>query len=1239
MIQSKSNDFAPMSTRVLVLDGTEAGVVMQDEWGALQQFSGGLACTAKSSHGLSAVNMSRRSGDFLVSDSRGKVYSFSSSNNKYEVVKKATTAGSLTCMAHLDGKSGMGVVLLGYDKGSVLVYETSAKRTIASIQTPTGAAPRIICCHPTKSMAIIADESNTLSVWDLRVMTATLALTLAQDTVVDVQFIENGTMVVVVLETSGIHVYRSSDMKVVLRCPFPDSERRPKWTAFAHAPSTLQGSLRFLLAGDNSLVYLWETETPFDIATDVAESTEEAPLVVLVGVLDQPVNMRRVVAMTALGEPALQPQILLLSDDGSVNIVDAQGFGGGGLGIWTVIADLPPQLTRAATVASSACPLNKIAAGPKSSVFVLAGTDGACRLFDAAAALGSGTHIATLLPVRPPYPSTVRVPVYRVVDGRGQKVAVHKEQPAIAVRERKGISASEKVAEKKAREEQKRKDELKAKREAQKKKQEEDKEKAAAANKENAKAEKRRLEQEQLKKYSNVDDLAELEPVAPDDRSESSKANKAAPVHTLSVGLPLHELASTVPSDKLLTESKLRAYLAAHHEFPVRYRQVIWRYLLKLPENAAAFAELSLRGPHPAFEALHDKYPVRSRRLYTRLESTCSQLAHWAPIFGEVSYLPQLVFPFIIVYGVDELATLETVMTILMWWGYSWHATYPQPPIHVVDAMDQMLKLTDPKLHKFMSAHNAPSGLVGWAMVSSLFTEVLSRENWLRLMDHVFLSVHRSAVLYMVPVALMTAVRSAILQQTTGDDILAVCRRQHSVDFTHLNKILHTLQTTVPTKFLAGVALRTRFDDHTGGGVADRWDLDDVEQARECLALNGGHPLFPLPSGRYPAYDGYPTYVVDWQLRDRKAAMDLGKETGVEEEDVLESLQSRLAKVNRTHVQWEAVRSEAVKLDEEARKAALEKEKQQLRELQRIEEAIALQRQASLSLAEQNAQQQMAALEAAKAETEALMRASEQQMLERAGLALNLQRQREFAESAAGTMQEKINAMHLRRSKEEWVKAVEKSVEQKELELAARDRVLAEALRKQEEEAELRREDRRRRAEFLREEEGLARVHDEATQRLQKLLLSREADALELERQRALRVAKEQADEALEAAQRSKLLLQKQEAATLLEARAKSAVRDGEKSKQGYIDMLGVIRSDGERAAVEEREKVLLSRLGSDRPATAAEAQQLEKESVQRLERDVAQRVAVAGAAQDKVLSRMTMTAPAPPADKGYLSE
>ena len=70
-------------------------------------------------------------------------------------------------------------------------------------------------------MMVIADEQNNLSVWDLRLMSSTLGLA-CQEAVVDVQFVENGRLMVVVLEKSGIHVYRSADMKVVLRCPFPD---------------------------------------------------------------------------------------------------------------------------------------------------------------------------------------------------------------------------------------------------------------------------------------------------------------------------------------------------------------------------------------------------------------------------------------------------------------------------------------------------------------------------------------------------------------------------------------------------------------------------------------------------------------------------------------------------------------------------------------------------------------------------------------------------------------------------------------------------------------------------------------------------------------------------------------------------------------------------------------------------------------------------------------------------------
>ena len=58
-----------------------------------------------------------------------------------------------------------------------------------------------------------------------------------------------------------------------------------------------------------------------------------------------------------------------------------------------------------------------------------------------------------------------------------------------------------------------------------------------------------------------------------------------------------------------------------------------------------------------------------------------------------------MVFPFILLYGADELAALETAMTVLMWWGHSFHATFPHPPVHITG-----------KLSTFLSCMEAPAG-------------------------------------------------------------------------------------------------------------------------------------------------------------------------------------------------------------------------------------------------------------------------------------------------------------------------------------------------------------------------------------------------------------------------------------------------------------------------------------------------------------------------------------------------
>jgi len=990
--------------------------------------------------------------------------------------------------------------------------------------------------------------------------------------------------------------------------------------------------LRFLLAGDNCQLYLFETDAPFDVS---AEEEEEPPLCSLLGVVDLPVTIKLVSAMVALGEPTLQPQVMLLSEDGNLCIVDAQGFGGGSIGIWTVVAELRGAVTLAdgGTLATS----------PKSSFFALCGSDGACRLFDPALALGTGASVATMLHARGPYPSTSRVPVYRVVDGRGQRVEVHKEGPAIAVRKRVGIKHNDKRPNTAENDRKEREREARARREAREQEKEKEKQKTSQKKKKEDKKERERQHSESMKRYSEVGDLEEMQPVQEraegggDQSHHSQSALSQAHQH---VRLPLHEMAlHNVPSDKHLTEAKLRTYLATHHELPARYRQVVWRFLLKLPENSVAFADLAHRGPHKAFDRLHEKYPIRSRRLFQRLHSACSQLAHWSPIFGEVSYLPQLVFPFTIVFGVDELATLEAVMTILMWWGYSWHATFPQPPVHIIDCIDRILHLGDAKLYNHLVKRDVPPGVAGWALVSSFFTEVLSRENWLRLMDLIFLNTNKTATMYIAPVALMIAMRTTLLALDDPDQIMTALRTQHNFEFAFVSKVITSLLSNTPSKVLSGAAVKSRYDDDYSSSNRAH-DLDEVDQARECLALQGGHPVFPLTSGRYPAYDGYPKYLLDWQLRDRKAALELDDNMGVTDENVLDRLKLRVEAINDTHRDWTSQREDAARREEAARVAAAQKEKHQLFELQRIEEEIAKQRIMALSAQERSAQEQMGALQALRAETEGMMRLSEEQMLERASLTLNLQKQRELAEAAESSAIEKLNSMHLRRSKEEWVKAVERSLEDREKELNARDRLLQEQQKRMEEEAQLRREERRRRTEFQKEEEALIGVHTEMTAKMQKMLLTRETDVVELSRQRQLRQAQEQADEAIESAQRSAHLLHKQEASALLEAQARATAEGSQRSKKGYEDMLQVIRSDGDRAAREERTKVIQGKLGAEKPAVAASAVALQEQMAARVEQDVLQKVTLSAAMQDRELSRLGGAEAAAGGQKGgYMSE
>eukprot|EP00041_Stephanoeca_diplocostata_P035671 m.1266078 g.1266078 ORF g.1266078 m.1266078 type:complete len:690 (-) comp24740_c0_seq5:2123-4192(-) len=132
-----------------------------------------------------------------------------------------------------------------------------------------------------------------------------------------------------------------------------------------------------------------------------------------------------------------------------------------------------------------------------------------------------------------------------------------------------------------------------------------------------------------------------------------------------------------------LREDRLADLLNGYGEYPAKYRKYIWKQLLQLPENTTVYQHLLDKGTHSAFAQFHQVYPMKSRKLLRIAQRNLSALAHWAPIMGEVSYLPHLVFPFFKYFENTPFASFEIVLTVLINWCQQWFEFFPNPPINV----------------------------------------------------------------------------------------------------------------------------------------------------------------------------------------------------------------------------------------------------------------------------------------------------------------------------------------------------------------------------------------------------------------------------------------------------------------------------------------------------------------------------------------------------------------------------
>ncbi|KAK5862681.1 hypothetical protein PBY51_018050 [Eleginops maclovinus] len=284
-----------------------------------------------------------------------------------------------------------------------------------------------------------------------------------------------------------------------------------------------------------------------------------------------------------------------------------------------------------------------------------------------------------------------------------------------------------------------------------------------------------------------------------------------------------------------LNKKRLVALLKGFGEYPAKYRMFVWRSLLCLPENHAAYSSLTDKGLHSAYLTLQDKYPIKSHKLQRGLQRVLSALAHWAAIFGEAEYLPLVAFPFVKLFQNNPMLCFEVVATVIVNWGQHWFEYFPNPPLNILSMAENVLAHHDKELLQHLVDCGVTSQLYVWPLLETLFSEVLTRDEWLRLFDNVF-SNHPSFLL-LACVAYVTCCREPLLLCSQKEDFEYFFHHRNNLDLGAMIKEAYQLMGSTP----ADIHPRTLLSDFT-----------------------------PLTHGQYPVFNHYPEFIVQYQSRERE---------------------------------------------------------------------------------------------------------------------------------------------------------------------------------------------------------------------------------------------------------------------------------------------------------------------------------------------------------------------------------
>ncbi|KAM5281253.1 TBC1 domain family member 31 isoform 2-T2 [Ctenodactylus gundi] len=349
-----------------------------------------------------------------------------------------------------------------------------------------------------------------------------------------------------------------------------------------------------------------------------------------------------------------------------------------------------------------------------------------------------------------------------------------------------------------------------------------------------------------------------------------------------------------------LNRKRLQSLLRGYGEYPTKYRMFIWRSLLQLPENHTAFSSLIDKGTHVAFLNLQKKYPIKSRKLLRVLQRTLSALAHWSSIFSDTPYLPLLAFPFVKLFQNNQLICFEVVATLIINWCQHWFEYFPNPPINILSMIENILAFHDKKLLQHFINHDITSQLYAWPLLETVFSEVLTREEWLKLFDNVF-SNHPSFLL-MTVVAYNRCSRAPLLNCTLKDDFEYFFHHRNNVDINVVIREVYRLMETTPTTI-------------------------HPESELEAFAA--------LTKGQYPVFNQYPKFIVDYQAQERERIRN-DELDYLRERQTVEDMEAEVNQHRAEDEAWYQKQELLHKAEETRREMLLREEEKMVEQRQRL---------------------------------------------------------------------------------------------------------------------------------------------------------------------------------------------------------------------------------------------------------------------------------------------------------------